>query len=171
MVSILMVVLVALTASMAVFAMQSTQSFSHTSNTQQSSRTSSSSSAQSNINQQGDASGSTASKVGGDTSSQQSSSFNESDSISLPSVSVGSEVAGIISNGTDITPSNTTQTLLGIVFWVCIAIGILVIVVVILAAARKPPKGGTGKKRYERRPMTPKGKRILNEKYYRNIKK
>ena len=48
---------------------------------------------------------------------------------------------------------------------------ILIVVVVIVAATRKPPKGGTGKKRYERKPMTPKGKRILNEKYYRNIKK
>ena len=48
---------------------------------------------------------------------------------------------------------------------------VVIVVVVIVAATRKPPKGGTGKKRYERKPMTPKGKRILNEKYYRNIKK
>lgn len=105
------------------------------------------------------------------SSAFQESSISSSSEISLPEVSVGSEAAGILSKGTDVTPSNTTQTWLGIVFWVCIAIGILIVVVVIVAATRKPPKGGTGKKRYERRPMTPKGKRILNEKYYRNIKK
>ena len=37
--------------------------------------------------------------------------------------------AGIISKGTDVTPSNTTQTWLGVVFWICIAIGILIVVV------------------------------------------
>ena len=105
------------------------------------------------------------------TSVSSENSTSQDSGISLPEVSVGSEAAGIISKGTDITPSNTTQTWLGIVFWICIAIGILIIVVVIVAATRKPPKGGTGKKRYERKPMTPKGKRILNEKYYRNIKK
>ena len=101
----------------------------------------------------------------------QDSSISQNSEISLPEVSVGSEVAGIISKGTDVTPSNNTQTWLGIVFWICIAIGILIIVVVIVAATRKTPTGGTGKKRYERKPLTPKGKRILNEKYYRNIKK
>ena len=106
-----------------------------------------------------------------ENSTSQDSGISQSSEISLPEVSVGSEAAGIISKGTDITPSNTTQTWLGIVFWICIAIGILIVVVVIVAATRKPPKGGTGKKRYERKPMTPKGKRILNEKYYRNIKK
>ncbi|MFR1215010.1 MAG: hypothetical protein ACLSCV_10160 [Acutalibacteraceae bacterium] len=104
------------------------------------------------------------------TSVSSENSTSQDSGISLPKFSVGSEAAGI-SKGTDITPSNTTQTWLGIVFWICIAIGILIIVVVIVAATRKPPKGGTGKKRYERKPMTPKGKRILNEKYYRNIKK
>lgn len=109
--------------------------------------------------------------VQSDNSALQNSSVSQSSEILLPEVSVDSEAAGIISKGTNVTPSNTTQTWLGIAFWICIAIGILIIVVVIVAATRKPPKGGTGKKRYERRPMTPKGKRILNEKYYRNIKK
>ena len=120
---------------------------------------------------QAQSNGRTGSSVSSENSTSQDSGISQSSEISLPEVSVGSEAAGIISKGTDITPSNTTQTWLGIVFWICIAIGILIVVVVIVAATRKPPKGGTGKKRYERKPMTPKGKRILNEKYYRNIKK
>ncbi len=107
----------------------------------------------------------------GEDNSQPNASIYEDMGITLPPVSVGSEAAGIIANGTDVTPPNTMQMLLGIVFWVCIVIGILVVVVVIVAGARKSPKGGLGKKRYERKPMTPKGKRILNERYYRNIKK
>ncbi len=109
--------------------------------------------------------------VSSEDSTSQDNSLSQSSDISLPEVSVDSEAARIISKGTHVTPSNTTQTWLGVVFWICIAIGILIVVVVIVAATRKPPKGGTGKKRYERKPMTPKGKRILNEKYYRNIKK
>lgn len=76
----------------------------------------------------------------------QDSSISQNSEISLPEVSVGSEVAGIISKGTDVTPSNNTQTWLGIVFWICIAIGILIIVVVIVAAIRKTPTGGTRQK-------------------------
>ncbi len=106
-----------------------------------------------------------------DSAAGQESTLSSSSTISLPEVSVGSEAAGILSQGTDVTPPGTTQTWLGIVFWICIAVGIIIVVVVIAVANRKPPKGGTGRKRYERRPMTPKGKRILNEKYYRNIKK
>ena len=44
----------------------------------------------------------------------QDSSISQNSEISLPEVSVGSEVAGIISKGTDVTPSNNTQTWLGI---------------------------------------------------------
>ena len=167
MISVLMLILVTLLVGTPIFAMQ----------TQSGSEITGMDSEQSNTSMQQSMSGSmetsrteTGSVLSGNLENESRDIF-QSDEISLPDVSVDSEIAGIISQGTNVTPSNTTQTLLGIVFWVCIVIGILVIVVVIIAATRKSPKGGTGKKRYERRPMTPKGKRILNEKYYRNIKK
>ena len=160
-VSILMFMLLFSFMSLPVFAMQ-TQSNGRTGSSEQSSVGS-----KQNVSGTMETGSEETTSVSSEDSTSQDNSLSQSSEISLPEVSVDSEAAGIISKGTDVTPSNTTQTWLGVVFWICIAIGIVVIV----AATRKPPKGGTGKKRYERKPMTPKGKRILNEKYYRNIKK
>ena len=164
-VSILMFMLLFSFMSLPVFAMQ-TQSNGRTGSSEQSSVRS-----KQNVSGTMETGSEETTSVSSEDSTSQDNSLSQSSEISLPEVSVDSEAAGIISKGTDVTPSNTTQTWLGVVFWICIAIGILIVVVVIVAATRKPPKGGTGKKRYERKPMTPKGKRILNEKYYRNIKK
>ena len=164
-VSILMFMLLLSLMSLPVFAMQA-QSNGRTGSSEQSGVGS-----EQNVSGTMETGSEETTSVSSENSTSQDSGISQSSEMSLPEVSVGSEAAGIISKGTDITPSNSTQTWLGIVFWICIAIGILIVVVVIVAATRKPPKGGTGKKRYERKPMTPKGKRILNEKYYRNIKK
>ena len=164
-VSILMFMLLFSFMSLPVFAMQ-TQSNGRTGSSEQSSVGS-----KQNVSGTMETGSEETTSFSSEDSTSQDNSLSQSSEISLPEVSVDSEAAGIISKGTDVTPSNTTQTWFGVVFWICIAIGILIVVVVIVAATRKPPKGGTGKKRYERKPMTPKGKRILNEKYYRNIKK
>lgn len=177
MTSILTAALVILSAAMPVFTMQVTQN-PQSSRTDNTSGVYQSSALGNNTDSGNIGTGSTGNTTSvssvdtsGDGDSQQDISRYEDIGMTLPPVSVGSEAAGVIANGHDVTPPNTMQTLLGIVFWVCIVIGILVVVVVIVAGARKSPKGGLGKKRYERKPMTPKGKRILNERYYRNIKK
>lgn len=105
-----------------------------------------------------------------DPSSSLEESAQESNAISLPEVLVESRATGVISAGTNVTPSGKLRIWLGIAFWMCLVVGILVIAAVIVAAARRPPRGGTGKKRYKRRPMSTKGKRMLPEKYYRSLK-
>ena len=164
-VSILMFMLLLSFMSLPVFAMQ-TQSNGRTGSSEQSSVGS-----EQNVSGTMETVSEETTSVSSENSTSQDSRVSQSSEISLPEVSVNSEAAGIISKGTNVTPSNTTQTWLGIVFWICIAIGILIVVVVIVAATRKPPKGGTGKRDMNADSMTPKGKRILNEKYYRNIKK
>ncbi|MFR5068908.1 MAG: hypothetical protein ACLTE2_03025 [Eubacteriales bacterium] len=170
-VSILMFMLLFSFMSLPVFAMQ-TQSNGRTGSSEQSSVGS-----KQNVSGTMETGSEETTSVSSEDSTSQDNSLSQSSEISLPEVSVDSEAAGIISKGTDATPSNNfrPQTWLGSCRGLdlyCNAFGISIVAVVIVAGkTRNLQSGGTGKKRYERKPMTPKGKRILNEKYYRNIKK
>lgn len=95
------------------------------------------------------------------TSSEESS----SGVISLPDAGVVSEndPFASASNG---TPSKLMNRA-GILAWVCIGLGILVVLIVILSN-RRPPRG-PGRSRYHRPKRS--GKRLLNDKYYRGLKR
>ena len=55
---------------------------------------------------------------------------------------------------------------IGILAWVCIALGVLVVLIVILSN-RRPPRG-PGRSRYHR-PKRGGRKHLLNDKYYRGL--
>jgi hypothetical protein len=57
---------------------------------------------------------------------------------------------------------------IGILAWVCIGLGILVILIVIFSNSHNNGGGSPGHKRYHR-PKRSKKKRLLNEKYYRGL--
>ena len=91
-------------------------------------------------------------------------------SISLPSVGEVSGAGDIIASGIDVTVDNEFN-MIGVISWVCIGLGVVVVIVVLLSTTRRPPTGGYGRKRYRRKPVKSKKKRLLNDKYYRNIRK
>ena len=95
------------------------------------------------------------------TSSEESS----SGVISLPDAGVVSDndPFASASNG---TPSKLMNRA-GILAWVCIGLGILVVLIVILST-RRPPRG-PGRSRYHRPKRS--GKRLLNDRYYRGLKR
>ena len=92
-----------------------------------------------------------------------------SSDISLPSVGSVSEAGELIASGTEVKTENQFN-IIGIISWACIGLGVVVVVIVLLSTTRKPPRGGSGRKRYRRKPNKPRKKRLLNDKYYRNIK-
>ncbi len=102
-----------------------------------------------------------------DVSSAISSDENTSSKIVLPSVGSVAEDNPLSKVIVD-TNANRQMKWIGIVSWVCIILGILVVMIVVLSN-RRPPRGGSGRKRY-RRPNRSNKKRLLNDKYYRNIK-
>jgi|UPI0005708CBD Thiol:disulfide interchange protein len=110
----------------------------------------------------GDASG----DVSGDVSGGVFSSGEESSEIVLPSVDSIEENNPLSSVIVD-SAANKKMNWIGILSWVCIALGIVVVLIVVFSN-RRPPRGG-GRKRY-RRPNRPHKKRLLNDKYYRNLK-
>lgn len=95
------------------------------------------------------------------------SSENTSSEIVLPSVGSIAEdnpLSSLIVN----TKQDQKMKWIGIISWVCIILGVFVVLIVVLSN-RRPPRGGSGRKRY-RRPSRSNKKRLLNDKYYRNIK-
>ncbi len=102
----------------------------------------------------------------GDVSGGTFSSGEESGGIVLPSVDSIEENNPLSSVIVD-TAANKKMNWIGILSWVCIALGIAVVLIVVFSN-RRPPRGG-GRKRY-RRPNRPHKKRLLNDKYYRNLK-
>ena len=90
-----------------------------------------------------------------------------SSEIILPSVASVEENNPLSSVIVD-SAANTKMNWIGILSWVCIVLGIVVVLIVVFSN-RRPPRGGSGRKRY-RRPGRSHKKRLLNDKYYRNIK-
>ncbi len=90
-----------------------------------------------------------------------------SSEIVLPSVGSVAEdnpLSSVIVN----TKQDQKMKWIGIISWACIILGVLVVLIVVLSN-RRPPKGGPGRKRYRPKVRSNK-KRLLNDKYYRNIK-
>ncbi len=90
---------------------------------------------------------------------------------SLPDVGEVSVAGDLIASGVEVQ-SESRVNLVGVISWVCIALGVIVVVVVLLSTARKPPRGGgSGRKRYRRKPAKrSRKKHLLNDKYYRNLR-
>ncbi len=113
-----------------------------------------------------DPSSETVSEGSSDVSSELFSS-EESSEIALPSVNSVEENNPLSSVVVD-SAANKKMNWIGILSWVCIALGVIVVLIVVFSN-RQPPRGGSGRKRY-RRPSRTNKKRLLNDKYYRNTK-
>lgn len=99
----------------------------------------------------------------GEISSEVYSTF--SSEISLPSVSSVPENNPL--NSTVVNQQSTKKMKwIGVVSWAFILLGILVVLIVVLSN-RRPPRG-MGRSRYHK-PKHSSKKRLLNDKYYRNI--
>ncbi len=96
-------------------------------------------------------------------SSEESSSLD----ISLPSVGDVSGVGGLTESGTEVP--GKSFNLIGVISLACIGLGVLIVLAVLFSANRRPPRGGSGRTRY-RKPHRSKKKRLLNDKYYRNMR-
>lgn len=101
----------------------------------------------------------------GDMIGEVSSAVSDSSNISLPSVDSVSEDDPLNSVVTH-TASSRRLNWIGILSWGCIALGVIVVLIVVFSN-RRPPRG-MGRKRY-RRPKRSRKKKLLNDKYYRNI--
>jgi len=95
----------------------------------------------------------------------ESSSLQPSSEISLPSVGDVSDTDPLDSVVTN-KESSRRLNWIGILSWACIGLGILVVLIVVFSN-RRPPRD-MGRKRY-RRPKRSRKKRLLNDKYYRDI--
>ncbi len=91
---------------------------------------------------------------------------SESSTISLPGVDSVSE-ADPLASVADNSYSHQLNKI-GILAWVCIGLGILVILIVILSNRRPPHR--PGRSRYHRSKKKH-GKRLLSDKYYRGLKR
>ena len=98
-------------------------------------------------------------------SSEIISSEPESGVISLPGVDSVAERDPLASVSNS---SNSHMTQLGILAWVCIALGILVVLIVIFSNRRGPR--GPGRSRYHR-PKRSGKKHLLNDRYYRGLRR
>jgi hypothetical protein len=94
------------------------------------------------------------------------SSEEASSEIVLPSVGSIQEENPLSSVTVD-TATNKKMNWIGIISWICIALGVIVVLIVVFSN-RRPPSG-PGRKRY-RRPNRSRKKHLLNDKYYRNIR-
>ena len=92
-------------------------------------------------------------------------SSEESSGIALPSVGSVPE-NDPFSSAVNNQANSRKLNWLGILSWACIALGIVVVLAVMMSN-RRPPRG-MGRKRYRRAKRTNK-KRLLNDKYYRDL--
>ena len=90
----------------------------------------------------------------------------ESTDLLSSSLDVLDENAGI--SGDVENPDNSRMNLLGILAWVCIGLGVLVVIIVLLS--NRTGNRTTGRRRYQRRPVRRRKKRLLSDKYYRNYR-
>ncbi len=90
----------------------------------------------------------------------------ESSDLLSSSLDVLDENAGI--SGDVENPDNSRMNLLGILAWVCIGLGVLVVIIVLLS--NRTGNRTTGRRRYQRRPVRRKKKHLLSDKYYRNYR-
>lgn len=109
------------------------------------------------------------SEASSELSSLQSEASSEvSSGIRLPSVA---EVSGAEVLSAPVSDDGNHQiNWLGIISWVCIGIGILIVVIVILSN-RRPPRSGYGRTRYKHPKSRRRGRKahLLNDKYYRRL--
>jgi hypothetical protein len=109
------------------------------------------------------------SDVSSEISSDRSGTFSSENSSEIVLPSVGSvEDNNPLSSVIIDAAANKKMNWIGIISWVCIALGVMVVLIVVFSN-RRPPSGGSGRKRY-RRPSRTHKKRLLNDKYYRNMK-
>ena len=94
---------------------------------------------------------------------------SEAETISLPDVGEVSGAGELTESGTEVTIENKFN-MIGLISWICIGIGIAVVIIVLLSTTRRPPRGGYGRKRYRRKTRKSGKKRLLNDKYYRNLR-
>lgn len=112
------------------------------------------------------------------SSSSDSSTFSSEDTSSIISSEESSEivlpsVGSIVENNplsSVVRDTEATRRMnwIGVISWACIALGVIVVLIVVFSN-RRPPNGGPGRKRY-RRPSRSRKKRLLNDKYYRNMR-
>ena len=104
-----------------------------------------------------------------EVSSKESSSEEPSSTISLPDVdSMDLSVPQMLGSGVEESTQN--NTLLGILAWVLIGVGILIVLIVLFTSAKSGGKKSIGRKRYHRGTYKSKRKHLLDDKYYRKNK-
>ena len=113
------------------------------------------------------------SSTGQETSSEfsweESSAEEPPSTISLPDVdSMDLSVPQMLGSGVEETTQN--NTLLGILAWVLIGVGIIIVLIVLFTSAKSGAKKSVGRKRYHRGTYKSKRKHLLDDKYYRKNK-
>ena len=104
-----------------------------------------------------------------EVSSEESSGEEPSSTISLPDVdSMDLSVPQMLGSGVEETTQN--NTLLGILAWVLIGVGIIIVLIVLFTSAKSGAKKSVGRKRYHRGTYKSKRKHLLDDKYYRKNK-
>ena len=111
---------------------------------------------------------------GGGASSAQSSEVESSELSSAASSSTLSlpDISGFPSAGTSVSVTTTQRSnLIGIICWVIIGIGILIVVIVRFRSTQKPGKGRRpGRKHYRRTKLKRTRKHLLADRYYKKSK-
>jgi len=99
-------------------------------------------------------------------SSTLSSALSSAESLSLP------DLSGISSGGTSVSVTKTQKSnLVGIICWIIIGIGILIVVFVLFSSTKKPPRNGRpGRKHYRRMRLKKTRKHLLGDQYYKKSK-
>lgn len=93
-----------------------------------------------------------------------------SSAISMPDVdSADISVPQLLGSGVYVNPLNDKNVLLGVIAWVCIGLGII-IVLVVLFSSKKNAHRSMGRKRYHRKSLKTHKKRLLDDKYYNRRK-
>lgn len=109
-----------------------------------------------------------AGSLGGTDSAVSEVSSEASSSLVLPAVSAVGQ--GDIYSGVEVVPPSSRASILGLIAWICIILGI-VIVLLVLFSGKRTSAGLPGKKRYHRKPAKGHKKRLLDDRYYRNYRK
>lgn len=101
--------------------------------------------------------------------SEASSEESSSSTISLPDVdSMDLSIPQLIGSGVEEPTEN--NSLLGILAWVLIGVGILIVLIVLFTSAKSGSRKSVGRKRYHRGTYKSKKKHLLDDKYYRKNK-
>lgn len=78
-------------------------------------------------------------------------------------------IPDLLGSGVEVTKVDQRTKILGILAWVLIALGIVIVLVVLFSNNRRggPRNRNVGRKRYHRRSSRTGKKRLLDDKYYR----